>query len=228
MTKKGLRILVVDDDRDILDLLKYNLEREGFFVKTLASSVKAVSTARDFCPDLILLDIMMPHPNGIELCRELRSINRFKETYIFFLTAKSENYYHQAALDTGGDDFIEKMSGLRALTAKINAVLKGSYVIRKSVPMLQVGDVALHRGAHSVSTHGISILLSRTEFELLYFFAQNARRVISIDDLIHVLCGSEIFMMENSIELYIENIMAKTGLELIKDVGGGRYRFAAG
>jgi two-component system, OmpR family, alkaline phosphatase synthesis response regulator PhoP len=102
--RKLLRILVVDDDGDILDLLKYNLEKEGFRIKTLANSDKTIAVAKAFSPDLIILDIMMPHPNGIELCRELRSMKRFENTYIFFLTARSERYYQQAALNTGGDD----------------------------------------------------------------------------------------------------------------------------
>src|SRR5688572_14164267 len=100
--KKSGRVLVVDDDQDILELLEYNLEREGVKVKTLDDSSHAIETAKDFEPDLIILDIMMPHPNGIELCRELRGMKRFEETFIFFLTAKSESYYHEAALDTGG------------------------------------------------------------------------------------------------------------------------------
>ena len=109
--KKHFRVLVVDDDKDILELLEYNLEKEGFTVKTIDESQDAVTVAKDFSPDLIILDIMMPHPNGIEICRELRSMKRFADTYIFFLTAKSENYYHEAALDTGGDDYIEKVIG---------------------------------------------------------------------------------------------------------------------
>src|SRR5687767_11362273 len=100
-SQKLMRILVVDDDSDILDLLKYNLEKEGFKIKTLGNSKKTIAVAKEFSPDLIILDIMMPHPNGIELCRELRSLARFHDTYIFFLTARSENYFQQAALDTG-------------------------------------------------------------------------------------------------------------------------------
>src|ERR1700755_3275700 len=117
--KKPFRVLVVDDDSDILDLLEYNLAKEGFKVKTLDDSSRAVSVAEEFLPDLVILDIMMPHPNGIEVCRTLRGMKRFADTYIFFLTAKSESYYHEAALDTGGDDYIEKIVGLRALTYKV-------------------------------------------------------------------------------------------------------------
>ena len=139
--KKPFRILIIDDDRDILELLEYNLEKEGFKVKSLDESYYAIKTAKEFGPDLIILDIMMPHPNGIEICRELRGMKRFEETYIFFLTAKSESYYQQAALDTGGDDYIEKIMGLRALTFKVSTVLKRNFVIRKSAVELTIGNL---------------------------------------------------------------------------------------
>jgi two-component system alkaline phosphatase synthesis response regulator PhoP len=223
--KKSLRVLVVDDDRDILDLLKYNLEKEGFRIKTLENSKKTIAVAKSFCPDLIILDMMMPHPNGIELCRELRSMKRFKNTYIFFLTAKSENYYQQAALQTGGDDYIEKMFGLRALTYKINSVLKKSYVIRKSIEELNIGSLSIHRKSNSVSVHGYEVFLSKPEFELLFFFAQNADKIISEENLIHILWGSEIFLLDKSVELYIENLRKKTGMNIIQRLSDNRYRF---
>jgi two-component system, OmpR family, alkaline phosphatase synthesis response regulator PhoP len=222
---KSLRVLVVDDDRDILELLQYNLEKEGFKIKTVDNSIKTIAVAKAFSPDLIILDLMMPHPNGIELCRELRSMKRFQDTYIFFLTAKSESYYYQAALLTGGDDYIEKMFGLRALTYKINSVLKMSYVIRKSVEDLSIGSLTLHRSTHSVSFRGTEVFLSKSEFELLFFFAQNADKIISGEHLVHVLWGSEVYLLDSSVELYIENLRKKTGLEIIKEVSENRYKF---
>src|SRR5687768_3265879 len=148
--KKSFRVLIVDDDCDILELLSYNLQREGFKVRSLEDSHEAVKAAQDFGPDLIILDIMMPHPNGIEICRELRSLKRFADTYIFFLTAKSEDYYQHAALDTGGDDYIEKVMGLRALTYKVNTVLKRKFVIRKSIAELRFGNMKICRRSNSV------------------------------------------------------------------------------
>jgi two-component system, OmpR family, alkaline phosphatase synthesis response regulator PhoP len=117
------RILVVDDDSDILELLEYNLAREGFKVKTLPTGVDAVDVCIHFEPDLIILDIMMPEINGIQVCKKLRSIEKFKDTIIFFLTAKSEAYYRTAALSIGGNDFIEKINGIASLTRKVKAVL---------------------------------------------------------------------------------------------------------
>ena len=161
------RILVVDDDRDILELLQYNLEKQGFKVKTIADSRKAIRVAEDFEPDLIILDVMMPHRNGIEICRALRSMVRFQNIYIFFLTARSGPCNQQAALETGGDDYIEKVTGLRALTCRISAVLKDHFVIRKGIFELKVGKMIINRSTRSVSIGNHGILLSDHEFQLL-------------------------------------------------------------
>ena len=226
--KKSFRVLLVDDDLDILELLKYNLEREGYRVKTLADSNEAISVAQHFGPDLIILDIMMPHPNGIEICKELRTIKRFTDTYIFFLTAKSESYYQQAALDTGGDDYIEKVVGLRALTYKVSTVLKRKFVIRKSVPELQIGNICINRKAHSVRVDDQEIKLSKPEFELLFFLAQNPRKVISQENLLCNIWGSEIYMFDTSIEVYIQNLKMKLGFDVIQSFDGHGYRFDVG
>lgn len=225
--KKPFRVLLVDDDLDILDLLSYNLEKEGYRVKALDDSNAAVSVAKDFSPDLIILDIMMPHPNGIEICKELRSIDRFAETYIFFLTAKSESYYQQAALDTGGDDFIEKVIGLRALTYKVSTVLKRRFVIRKSIPELRIGNICINRKANTVKLDDQEISLSKPEFELLFFFAQNPQKVISQENLLGNIWGSEIYLFDTSIDVYIENLKMKLGFGKIQTMEDHRYRFKA-
>lgn len=225
--KKSFRILVVDDDQDILDLLKYNFEREGFTVKTLDDSASAIAVAKDFAPDLIILDIMMPHPNGIELCRELRSIKRFRDVYIFFLTAKSDSYFVEAALDTGGDDYIEKVMGLRALTYKVSSVLKKRYIISKRISELHVGSLRISRKTNSVRVGSQQIPLSKPEFELLYFFAQNPNKAITIDTLLHNIWGSEMYLVDTSIESYILNLSRKIGHDLIHRTADNRYHFVA-
>ncbi len=222
--KKQLRVLLVDDDWDILELMEYNLEKEGFKVKTLEESWNAVTVAKEFSPDLIILDIMMPHPNGIEICRELRSLKRFEDTYIFFLTAKSESYYQQAALDTGGDDYIEKAVGLRALTHKVSTVLKRRFVIRKSIAELTIGNLCINRRSNSVKLGDHEVFLSKPEFELLFFFAQNPRKVISHQNLLCNIWGSEIYLFDTSIDVYIHNLKKKLGLDLIHRTSDNRYR----
>lgn len=224
---KPFRVLLVDDDPDILDLLEYNLEKEGYKVKTLDESSSAVRVAKSFSPDLIILDIMMPHPNGIEICKELRGMKRFEDTYIFFLTAKSENYYQQAALDTGGDDYIEKVVGLRALTYKVATVLKRSFVIRKSIPELQIGKLRLNRRSNSVIIDRAQVELNKPEFELLFFMAQNPDKIITRENLLCNIWGSEIYLVDASIDGYIQNLQSKLGVGVIQILAGHRYRFHA-
>ena len=224
---KPMRVLVVDDDEDILDLLKYNLEKDGFKVKTIERSSKALRVAWEFCPDLIILDIMMPHPNGIELCREFRNNKRFENTYIFFLTAKSESYYQQAALNTGGDDYIEKMMGLRTLTFKINSVLKKRFVIRKSKDEVKAGNVTMHRSTVSITIDKTEIFLSQHEFDLLFFFVQNSGRLVSYTNLIQLLWGAEMNVSGTALEQFVDSVNLKTGKQLIQKLHDHQLRFRA-
>ena len=225
MAVKKYKILIVDDDKDILDLLQYNLEREGYQVKGETKSVNSVETAIAFEPDLIILDIMMPYVNGIEICRRLRSLDPFKGTYIFFLTAKSDMNLQIEALNTGGDDYIEKITGLRALSYKVSTVLKKKLVIRKSVRKIKLGDLTIDRNSSSVTYRGRRIELPKHEFELLYFFAQNPRKIITQDNLLHNIWGSDIYLFAKSVDTYVQNIGQKIGTGLISKVKDDRYRF---
>jgi two-component system alkaline phosphatase synthesis response regulator PhoP len=154
-------------------------------------------------------------------------MKRFAETYIFFLTAKSESYYQQAALDTGGDDFIEKVVGLRALTYKVSTVLKRRFVIRKSIPELRIGNICINRKANTVKLNDHEISLSKPEFELLFFFAQNPQKVISQENLLGNIWGSEIYLFDTSIDVYIENLKMKLGFDMIQRMEDHRYKFKA-
>lgn len=219
--------MVVDDDQDILDLLQYNLEREGFTVKVVSQSSKALRVAMEFCPDLIVLDLMMPHPNGIDLCREFRNTALLKNAYIFFLTARSEGYYQYAAWQTGADDYIEKITGVRALTNKIISVLKKRYIIRKRENDVEAGPIKLNRRSKSVlSSTGELIELNASEFELLFFFAQNPGRVISAAQLIQIVYGSQMFFADKSIDSVVQALTRKLGSRLIRSVDGDHYRFS--
>ena len=226
MAHKNLsKVLLIDDDTDILELLKYNLEKEGYTVKAVADSTMAVKAALKFLPNLIILDIMMPHPNGIEICKALRQRKEFEETYIFFLTAKSESYYHEAALDTGGDDFIEKVIGLRALTNKVTTVLKGRYTIRKSTTEFQIGKITLNRKSSTVTVRDRQLALNKPEFELLFFLAQNPGKVITRENLLGNIWGSEIFLSNAAVDKYIRDLQFKLGTHVIQTLSADRYRF---
>jgi two-component system, OmpR family, alkaline phosphatase synthesis response regulator PhoP len=218
------KVLLVDDDQDILDLLKYNLGKEGYKVRALAKSEHALAVASSFKPDLIILDIMMPEINGINLCRELRNMEAFKKTYIFFLTARPETYYQHAAYETGGDDYVEKVIGLKSLTKKINSVLKENYVIRKSINDVNVRSLSMNRKGFSVHFADRDIKLSRPEFEFLFFFAQNSKRHISISDVVQSIWGSETYLAVSSVEVYIQNLKRKFGFDIIHQINDSEYR----
>jgi two-component system alkaline phosphatase synthesis response regulator PhoP len=221
------RILVVDDDKDILELLKYNLEKEGFTVRTLDERLKAISVARNFSPDLIILDIMMPNLNGMEICSSLRALARFEKTYIFFLTAQSEHFSQLTALGAGADDYIEKVMGIRSLIYKVNSVLKMQLIIRKGIPAVVAGDLTLDRRSTSVKFQGKEIKLCSPEFDLLFFFAQNANREMSIQNIIHSIWGPEIYVSDGSVEMYIQNLRRKISPDIIESYRTDCYRFIA-
>jgi len=227
MGRRSPRILVVDDDGDILDLLKYNLEKEGFVVKTLDKSNKTIKVARKFLPDLIILDLMMPFPDGLELCGTLRGCKEFENTYIFFLTAKSGQNFEDAVLAIGGDDYIEKIMGLRGLMHKVNAVLRDEFVIRKRISTLVMDGLQINRAEHSVVYRHKPVSLSVQEFELLFFLMQNAGRIVSVKSIIRNIWGSEIFQYESAVDLYIQNIRKKINPALIECYTQKGYKFVA-
>lgn len=218
------RILVIDDDHDILELLQYNLEKTGYEVRAISKSTESLAAAKDFHPDLIILDIMMAKINGIQVCKQLRENPEFKNTYIFFLTALSDRELQAQALETGGDDFIQKITGLRALTHKIGTVLKKKLVIRKCIKHIQLGDLSINRSNRIVAYKGREISLSEAEFEIIYFFAQNPKRLISRDNLLNNIWGSDVYLLKKTLDTYLKNVTDKLGTELIAQVREGKYR----
>lgn len=222
---EALRILLVDDDRDLLDLLAYNFCKEGFIVKTVTRMKKAIASVVNFQPDLIVLDLMMPDGNGIEVCKSIRSMHRFRDVYIFILTGRSENYYRNAALETGADEFIEKLSGIRALTNKVSAVLKNRFIIKKGVSLLSVGDVLINKRGEVVYFRSERLTLSKPEFEILFFLMQNPDKLISRKSLVNIIWGSDMYVLSSSIQSYISSLQRKIGMQHIETVHRDYYRF---
>lgn len=225
MGNNGLRILLVDDDKDLLDLLKYNFRKEGFQVKTVSRASKAIAAALDFLPDLIVLDVSMPDGNGIDVCMGIRRISALRDTFIFILTAREAHSSRERALETGADDFIEKLSGLRVLTNKVNAVLKNNFVIKNGVPGLASNELVVDRKAQVVYLNDREMAISAPEFEILFFLMQNPNKVISRKSLVKIIWGSEVFVQESSVKNYVENLQRRIGTKFIETVGIGQYRF---
>jgi len=221
----SLRILLVDDDEDLLELLAYNFIQDGFDVRTVRDSKKAVATAMDFKPHLIVLDISMPDEDGFNVCKSLRNEISLRNIYIFFLTAHSANRFLEAALDNGADDYIEKLSGIRALTNKVSAVLKNNFIIQKRVTALRLGDVRVDNRSETVFLRNRRIPLARPELDILFFFMQNPNKVISLDHLIRIMWGSRAYIRDSSVRVYVDNLQRKFGRKRIEMVKRGQYRY---
>jgi len=226
-SKKNKKILVVDDEADILELLKYNLKKEGYDVKTVMSGVEAVELARDFMPDLVLLDIMMPNQDGVETCRQLREISELQSTYIVFLTARLEEYSEVAAFDIGADDYITKPIKPRALMSRLSAIFRRGELKKTDSNIIHVGDLVIDKTSYTISYKGEQFTLPKKEFELLYFLAQNPNKVFSRDDLLQNIWGSDVYVLARTVDVHIRKVREKIGNGFIKTVKGVGYKFDA-
>ncbi len=220
------KVLVVDDEEPILELLKYNLEKNGYEVKTALDGAKAVDIAKKFVPDLVLLDIMMPKMDGVETCRLLRDLPELQKMFVVFLTARSEEYSEVAAFDIGADDYITKPIKPRALMSRISALFRRDS--KKSSPssIITIGDLTIDRTSYTIKVNGKEINLPKKEFELLYFLAQNPNKVFSREDLLQNIWGSDVYVLARTVDVHIRKVREKIGDDYITTVKGVGYKFA--
>lgn len=223
--KKNQKILVVDDESDILELLKYNLEKEGYDVKTALDGIKGVDIAKSFHPDLILLDIMMPKQDGVETCRQLRDLPEMQNSFIVFLTARSEEYSEVAAFDMGADDYITKPIKPRALMSRISAMFRRESKKKKDVSKITIDEMVIDRSSYTVTIKEEKINLPKKEFELLYFLAQNPGKVFSRDDLLQNIWGTDVYVLARTVDVHIRKVREKIGEGYIATVKGVGYKF---
>jgi len=221
----GKKILVVDDEADILELLKYNLKKEGYLVKTASNGLEAVNIARTFIPDLVLLDIMMPQQDGVETCRQLRSIPELENAFIVFLTARSEEYSEVAAFDIGADDYITKPIKPRALLSRIGAMFRRGEVKSKESQTISIGPLVIDKTSYTITYDDKKITLPKKEFELLYFLAQNPNKVFNRDDLLQNIWGSDVYVLARTVDVHIRKVREKIGEGFIRTVKGVGYKF---
>ena len=219
------KVLVVDDEEPILELLKYNLEKNGYEVKTAQDGARAVDIAKRFVPDLVLLDIMMPKMDGVETCRLLRDLPELQKMFVVFLTARSEEYSEVAAFDIGADDYITKPIKPRALMSRISALFRRDS--KKSSPssIITIGDLTIDRTSYTISVKGKEINLPKKEFELLYFLAQNPNKVFSREDLLQNIWGSDVYVLARTVDVHIRKVREKIGEDYITTVKGVGYKF---
>lgn len=226
--KQKIKVLVVDDEPDIVEILKYNLQKEGYEVATAEDGIKAVKTAVKFQPDVILLDIMMPNQDGVETCLQIRQIPELKNTFIIFLTARMEEYSEVAAFDVGADDYITKPIKPRALMSRISALFRRESKKEQEQVQIKIKDLTIDRGSYTIDKSGKTITLPKKEFELLYFLAKNPNMVFSRDELLHNIWGSDVFVLARTVDVHIRKVREKIGEDYISTVKGVGYKFDLG
>lgn len=216
-------ILIIDDEEDIVEILRYNLEKEGFEVETALNGVDGIEKAKKKIPDLIILDVMMPQMDGIEVCETIRSTPGFESTLICFLTARAEDYSQIAGLDAGADDYISKPVKPRVLISRINAMLR-----RKALPETveePSEDLVINREKYLVYKNGQSIHLPKKEFELLALLASKPEIVFERDTILEKVWGTDIVVGDRTIDVHVRKLREKIGDRHIKTIKGIGYKF---
>jgi two-component system alkaline phosphatase synthesis response regulator PhoP len=220
------KILIVDDEPDILELIEYNLKKEGYQVFLARNGQEAVAEAKRSLPDLIVLDIMMPKMDGIEACRIMRTMPEFKNTFMVFLTARSEEYSEIAGFNVGADDYIAKPIKPRALVSRINAIL------RRNAPAedladnkLEIGDLVIDREAYLVFQRGNKVVLAKKEFELLYLLASKPGKVYTREVILKNIWEDSVVVTNRTIDVHIRKLREKLGDDVVATVKGVGYKF---
>ncbi|AYL94648.1 response regulator transcription factor [Mucilaginibacter celer] len=222
------KILIVDDEPDILELIEYNLKKEGYQVFLARNGQEAVAEAKKALPDLIVLDIMMPKMDGIEACRIMRTMPEFKNTFMVFLTARSEEYSEIAGFNVGADDYIAKPIKPRALVSRINAILRRNAPAEDVVDnKLEIGDLVIDREAYLVYKNGVKVVLAKKEFELLYLLASKPGKVYTREVILKNIWEDSVVVTNRTIDVHIRKLREKLGDDCVATVKGVGYKFEA-
>lgn len=220
------KILLVDDEEDILEFLGYNLRKEGFQVFTAENGLKAIEKARAELPHLIVMDVMMPEMDGIIAVEEIRKISNLDDTLIVFLTARSEDYSQIAGFEAGADDYVSKPIKPKVLISRIVAMLRRS--LRKDTKeIIKVNDLEIDEERYVVIQHGEEIILPKKEFKLLKLLASSPNKVFTRDQIFHKVWGDDVVVGDRTIDVHVRKIREKIGLANIKTIKGVGYKFDA-
>ena len=226
MKKSDITILCVDDEPDILEILKYNLSNEGYNILTANDGLSAISKAKEIIPNLIIMDIMMPNMDGIEACEKLRADQKFNDTIIMFLTARGEDYSHVAAYEAGADDYVTKPVKPKILVSKVKGLLRRlKKVIDNDINEIEFENIKIDREKYKVYISDKILNLPRKEFELLYLLASKPDKVFKRDKIMEMVWGGEVIVGDRTIDVHIRKLREKIGDKYFKTVKGVGYKF---
>lgn len=220
---RGNKILIADDEPDILEIIEFNLTANGYDVSTAKNGDEAFEKAKKIMPDLVILDIMMPGKNGIEVCNLLRMMPAFKDTLIVFLTALSDETTEIKGLETGADDYLTKPISPKVLVSKINSLFRR--LNKEETGIITIGDLQINREKYSVKFRDADITLARKEFELLSLLASKPGKVFLRNEILNQIWGTEVIVGDRTIDVHIRKIRQKLGIDCITTVKGVGYKF---
>jgi len=218
------KILLIDDELDILEILSYNLEKEGYQVYTANNGNEGIAKAKEIIPDLILLDVMMPEKDGIETCQELRQIKELQKTLIVFLSARSEEFSQLAGFNAGANDYVVKLIKPKVLISKVNALLQLTSQVSENSKLIEIGDLIIDRDNFKVSKSSTPFLLPKKEFDLLYLLASNTDKVFKREEILEKVWGNDVIVGERTIDVHIRRLREKLGIDSIQTLKGIGYK----
>lgn len=225
MKKRETKILLVDDEPDIIEIVGYNLSNEGYQVITAENGIEAIQQAKKHKPHLIILDVMMPEMDGIEACEKIRAIPELSETLITFLTARGEDYSQMAGFDAGADDYITKPIKPKVLMSKVKALLRRFKETEEETGKIKLGNLTINREEYKINIGKEEIVLPRKEFELLALLASKPGKVFKREDILDRVWGNEVVVGGRTIDVHIRKLREKIGDDKFKTVKGVGYKF---
>ena len=226
MKKSDIKILCVDDEPDILEILKYNLSNAGYEIYLANEGLSAIKKAEEIIPNLIIMDVMMPKMDGIQACENLRANEKFNDTIIMFLTARGEDFSHVAAYEAGADDYVTKPVKPKILISKVKGLLRRFKKINNNnINIIEHNDIIIDKEKYKVYISGNTLNLPRKEFELLYLLASKPDKVFKREKIMEKVWGGEVVVGDRTIDVHIRKLREKLGDKYIKTIKGVGYKF---
>ena len=223
--KDNIKILVVDDEEDILEFLSYNLRAEGYDVIVADNGVLAIELAKQQQPSLIILDVQMPDMDGITTCEKIREIPSLKETVVTFLTARSEDYSQIAGFEAGADDYITKPIRPKVLVSRVKALLKRRGITQDTKSIIELGDIVIDKEKHLTTYKGQEVIFAKKEFKLLKLLISKPGKVFTREEILEKVWGSDIIVGDRTIDVHIRKLREKLADHYVKTVKGVGYKF---